>query len=182
MKEDLIPQNMFLIKNIYGKKEYLLTKLKKSFNMNNKLKYSLIGLILLILDQVTKIFLKKYIDFKIFALNPVHNTGVSFGMLKSTHPIVFILLSIVVIAVLYYFRKEFKGYELFLTLIITGILGNLIDRIFLGYVRDFLDLKWWPVFNVADSLMFIGVFGTIIFMIVNEIKEKKKVVKKKKIK
>jgi len=149
--------------------------MKKLLNMENKTKYSLIVVILLGLDIITKILLEgSYKDYGIIAINSVHNTGVSFGMLKSVSPIAFIILSLAVIGLLVYYRKEFKGFEIYLTLIITGIVGNLIDRVFLGYVRDFIDLKWWPIFNVADSLMFIGVFGIIITIIVQEVKKAKK--------
>ena len=49
-----------------------------------------------------------------------------------------------------------KSYIISLSLILAGALGNLIDRVFYGYVIDFLDFRIWPVFNVADSAITIG--------------------------
>jgi signal peptidase II len=58
-------------------------------------------------------------------------------------------------------------------LIVTGLLSNLIDRIFRGYVVDFIDFKFWPVFNVADSLITIGVVWLGITILFDKDDEKK---------
>ena len=90
----------------------------------------------------------------------VQNTGAAFGMLRG-HPNLFALLSIGV--------SLWIGYELIrhppkdllvrvaLPMILGGAIGNLIDRVRVGYVIDFIDLRVWPVFNVADSAITIGV-------------------------
>jgi len=87
--------------------------------------------------------------------------------------IVIILISIIVLFFIWYFRKEFVKNEIFITLIASGIIGNLIDRIFNGYVFDFFNLKWWPVFNLADAMIFVGVLGFIIATIIQERKKSK---------
>jgi len=53
-------------------------------------------------------------------------------------------------------NKNRKSYNIFLSLILAGALGNLVDRVFFGYVIDFLDFRIWPVFNIADSAISIG--------------------------
>ncbi len=133
----------------------------------------IIGFFLVLLDQASKILLTNIdVDYGFFALNYTINRGISFGLFQGSTVIISVI-SVIVLVLLYYYRKEFKGKEAYLTLIVAGIIGNLIDRVVLGYVRDFLDLKWWPVFNVADSLMFIGVFGLVITYVFLESKGKK---------
>lgn len=110
-----------------------------------------------IFDRITKMFFldgKNNADFGFFAFNFVKNTGASFGILKSMN-ILLIIISAAAIIALVYFRKEVPLVPF--SFIICGALGNLIDRIFLGYVVDFFDFKFFPVFNIADSLITIGV-------------------------
>ena len=108
------------------------------------LKLSMIYLIILliILDQLTKYFLVNTINY-----------GAAFGILQG-YQWLFILISLVVIVLCV---KYYKKYKLPLSFILAGTVSNLIDRVFLGYVRDFIDLKFWPVFNLADSFNVIGV-------------------------
>ena len=111
------------------------------------MKYAYLWIILLVfLDQGTKYFFPG-----------IKNTGGVFGILTEW-TLVFIILGIIVLLFLIFFMKHVHGYGRFaFILLISGILGNLIDRIFLGYVRDFVDLKFWPVFNLADSYTTIGI-------------------------
>ena len=141
----------------------------------NKATTRFIGItaLLIILDQLSKyIFRNTSIDFGFIALTPTRNTGISFGLFQGT-TILISVISIIVLAALYYFRKEFKGKEIYVSLISAGIIGNLIDRIVNGYVFDFLNLKWWPVFNLADSFIFIGVILYIISVLAHEKKQKR---------
>lgn len=142
--------------------------------MKKELKYILLGVLILIFDQVTKHILKSAnYDYGWIAIRGTTNTGISFGLFQGSTVIVSII-SVILIGALVYYKKEFEGKEIFLTLILAGIIGNLIDRVFLGHVIDFIDLKWWPVFNVADSSLFIGVFGTIILVIIEQIQKSSK--------
>src|SRR3989344_6239109 len=102
-------------------------------------------LILIVLDQITKHFLAS-----------VTNTGAAFGILKGYNIPLLIFSLIALIVCIFYYAKD-KKLRLPLTFLISGIVGNSIDRIFLGYVRDFINLKIWPVFNLADSFNVIGV-------------------------
>lgn len=112
--------------------------------MKNR-EYFLLVIGLVIVDQFTK-----------YLFWFVKNTGAAFGILQG-YNFVFILVSFAALAgFVWYWLKDDKN-RLAVSLIISGIIGNLIDRIFFGYVRDFIDLRVWPVFNVADSLMVVGV-------------------------
>jgi len=94
-------------------------------------------------------------------LTYVQNTGAAFGLFKGQRAL-FLLLSLLVIA---WVIREFLLRRSALTpslmwgyaLVLGGAAGNLIDRLRLGYVVDFIDLKVWPVFNVGDSAITIGV-------------------------
>ena len=93
----------------------------------------------------------------------VENKGAAFGMFASLGNHFFITLSFVVLAsILFYMSKIPKGLELFaVSLIFGGAVGNLIDRLMLGKVIDFIDFyvgTWhWPAFNVADSALTVGI-------------------------
>ncbi len=117
-------------------------------------------------DQITKFFIARNLSLNqsvpiidgVFHLTLIHNRGAAFGMLKNQAPL-FIFTSILAIALIYLSlkgNKHKKFYSLCLSLILAGALGNLIDRLFWGYVIDFLDFRIWPVFNVADSAITIA--------------------------
>lgn len=128
----------------------------------------IIALLTLSLDQFTKflatqnLILNKSLPVikDIFYFTLVHNWGAAFGMLKN-QGIFFILTSLLAIILIYLNLKNKRSqqpliYNLALSFILGGAIGNLLDRIFLGYVIDFLDFRIWPVFNVADSAITIG--------------------------
>jgi signal peptidase II len=147
----------------------------------------LIGLLLLV-DQIAKWIIFKrvplYSSLKVipgfFNLTRIHNKGAIFGAFSQTNkPLVLVLLtaasSIALMLVVYYFIKtpaSERGMKLALSLILAGALGNLVDRIFRGYVIDFLDFyiknKHWPFFNVADSCITIGAFLLLIHLFIRK--------------
>lgn len=93
------------------------------------------------------------------------NTGVVFGLFKG-YNLLFIFLTIIVIVFISYYlqKKDIKKYEtIFLSLVLGGAIGNLIDRIIYRAVIDFIDIKIWPTFNIADACVTIGVAGLIIY-------------------
>jgi len=124
-------------------------------------------LIILALDQLTKFYFTKNLFLNqpvpiikgFFHLTLIHNRGAAFGILKDQIPL-FILTSLAaIILIIVHLKKHktrFSLYSLSLSLILAGAFGNLIDRVSLGYVIDFLDFRIWPVFNVADSAITIG--------------------------
>jgi signal peptidase II len=93
-------------------------------------------------------------------LTYVQNTGMAFGLFRG-FPQVFAVLAVAVAAWIGWeltrSHRMGRPMELGLSLILGGAIGNLIDRVRLGYVIDFIDLRVWPVFNVADSAITIGV-------------------------
>ncbi|MFA5275947.1 MAG: signal peptidase II [Candidatus Omnitrophota bacterium] len=121
---------------------------------------------ILVLDRVSKILVTEYLSLNnsvplikgVFHFSLVHNQGAAFGLLRNQLPL-FILTSLVAVALIWRSLrsdKHNKIYTIALSLILTGALGNLIDRVFYGYVIDFLDFRIWPVFNVADSAITVG--------------------------
>ena len=97
----------------------------------------------------------------VFQLTYVQNTGAAFGIFQGRTTL-FILCSTAVIAwiVVEFWRWRRQPMTLTLlglALVLGGAVGNLIDRLWLGYVTDFLDFRVWPVFNVADTCITIGV-------------------------
>jgi signal peptidase II len=123
--------------------------------------------IILLLDQLTKRFIvtnyalgESHRMLPGFWFTYVQNTGTNWGILNgSSYNWVFIWLSVIAFGLLLYFFDAFKtvpekiGYALLL----AGLWGNLIDRATLGFVVDFIDLHWWPVFNIADSAICVAV-------------------------
>lgn len=141
----------------------------------NKKTY-VIAVAILIIDQLSKSLIEVFFklgnstriikDF--FYITVAHNTGGAFSILNQ-YSFVFILFSLVALVVLVKFMFSFKNNlrnNVAFGLLYAGIFSNLADRIFLGYVRDFLDFKIfsydYPVFNVADIAIVVGVFLLII--------------------
>ena len=97
---------------------------------------------------------------KFIQLTYVQNFGGAFGIFQHQKLFFIIAAAIAVTCVLYFFEdiKELgKLSFVSASLIFGGAIGNLIDRIRVGYVVDFLDLRWWPVYNVADIALTVGV-------------------------
>ena len=109
-------------------------------------KLLLFSLLLIALDQITKLYFVKSINY-----------GAAFGILQGWKYL-FVIVSIIVILVIFFYSNKVKKYGWFgLLLLFSGTVGNLIDRIAFGYVRDFIDLGFFPVFNFADAYNTIGV-------------------------
>ena len=150
-----------------------------------------VSAIILLLDQSTKLFIDRCMRLKshpqpvvenFFNITYIRNKGAAFGFLadSSFHRPFLILLSIIAIVVIIgvyrKLRTEQKLTAAALSLIFAGALGNLIDRIRLGEVIDFIYVHWyghhWPAFNVADSAICIGVFLLAIDMFLDERRKK----------
>ena len=130
-----------------------------------KLSVILITTILVVLlDQLSKILIVKGLIPISYSLN----TGAGFGILKSSTTLL-IWISIIVIGLIFYYYDKIplkqKSVQIATALILAGAIGNLIDRIRLGHVIDFIDLKIWPSFNIADSAITIGAIILIMYLI-----------------
>lgn len=116
------------------------------------------------------------IQTKIFALNYVKNYGAAFSMLQDSRELL-IILSVVAITLLFaYVIRHIKNISyktiFFISILSAGIAGNLHERIAYGYVRDFFDVKLFnfPVFNISDIFITIGVIALIILILIKKTK------------
>ena len=141
------------------------------------------SLVLFIIDQISKLLVIKLIDIgnpievikNFFYLTYTHNTGAAFSILTGQRLFLIIIAVVILIILLNYIKKnkvEEKIDKLAFSLIIGGSLGNLLDRIIRGYVVDFIDVKIFgynfPIFNLADTFIVIGVFLLLITLIRKE--------------
>jgi signal peptidase II len=120
----------------------------------NKNKFLPAILILLVfIDQLSKYLIRHFDGFYIC------NPGISFGLI--IHPAIFWLFwTIIIMALSYYIRKN--SFDIGALLILAGALSNIFDRLYLSCVIDFIDLRFWPIFNLADSFIVIGVIMLLI--------------------
>ena len=94
------------------------------------------------------------------SIHHVQNSGIAFGLFASATPIVIVLTGIAVAWMLGFFARSGARHPILpvsLGLVIGGSVSNLVDRVRLGHVTDFLDLRFWPAFNLADSFIVVGV-------------------------
>jgi signal peptidase II len=95
-----------------------------------------------------------------FSIHHVQNSGIAFGLFSNSTAIVIILTAIAVSWMLWFFARSGARHPVLpaaLGLLIGGSVSNLVDRVRLGHVTDFLDLRYWPAFNLADSFIVVGV-------------------------
>ncbi|MBN2097892.1 MAG: signal peptidase II [Candidatus Omnitrophica bacterium] len=127
-----------------------------------------IAVLLVISDQFSKFLILSNLKpgesvpiiKNIFHISYVCNRGMAFGMFSGAK-LLFIcsgLLAVAIILFIFYKRllRQSKSIQVFLLMILSGAVGNLIDRLRFGYVIDFLDFRIWPVFNIADASITIG--------------------------
>ena len=95
-----------------------------------------------------------------FSIHHVQNSGIAFGLFSSATALVIVLTAFAVGWMLLFFARSGARHPVLpvaLGLVIGGSVSNLVDRVRLGHVTDFLDLKFWPAFNLADSFIVVGV-------------------------
>jgi signal peptidase II len=134
--------------------------------------FGCIGLLVILADQLSKTWIKANLDrgqslfdAGFFQVVHVHNTGAAFGIFQD-HTLTLTIIDFVGIAVIlllvFVFHSRWSFFDSMLVmsaigLVLGGTIGNLIDRLRLGYVTDFVDFKVWPVFNIADASLTVGV-------------------------
>ncbi len=104
------------------------------------------------------------------------NTGMAFGMLKDHRWVFMVISTVAIIGILVYliaFRPKSRWMQVSLSMIVGGGIGNMIDRIFLGYVVDFIDFTLidFAVFNVADSFVCVGAGFLCVYLLYDTIQE-----------
>jgi len=161
-----------------NKKEGILIYkiLRKQLYKKSLITALFIALAVLIIDQLTKFIILKSLQpgeslpiiKNIFHITFVCNKGIAFGIFSEGGFAFIWILFIAVITIIFiftFYKKNFyksKSTEVFLSLIIAGAIGNLIDRMRFGYVVDFLDFRIWPVFNIADAAITVGTLLLIL--------------------
>jgi len=126
-------------------------------------------------DQLTKhvVASQLQLDDSVKVIGPlsihhVQNSGIAFGLFASATFVVIVLTTAAVVWMLWFFARSGQRHPVLpvaLGLVIGGSVSNLIDRVRLGHVTDFLDLRWWPAFNLADTFICVGV-GILLLTLV----------------
>lgn len=143
--------------------------------LRSRLSFYIVAALVVLIDQVSKLLVRIYIPLGsavpeegFFRFTYVTNTGGVWGLF-SGHLNVLIALTFVSMAVVlfcfYFFAYRWRMVTIALGLILGGIIGNQIDRLWLRQVTDFIDWGDWPVFNIADSAGVIGVAIIVVFLI-----------------
>ena len=143
--------------------------------------------LVLAIDQGTKSYISRSMDLyssvavvdNFFSITFLRNRGAAFGLFANSGfrlPFFILVALAALVCILYMLRKlsdQQKLTTVALSLIFSGALGNLVDRVRLGEVTDFIDVYWrgrhWPAFNIADSAICVGV---VLVLLGNKISEK----------
>jgi signal peptidase II len=167
-------------------KDGLEDRLKKIFN--NYWKLAAIAGVIILLDQYTKSLVMQNIPLgemiypipvfeSFFRFIHWYNTGVAFGMFQGMNDVFKVLAIIVALIIIYYYpRVPDREWPLKIAMCmqLAGAVGNLIDRIVVGYVVDFISVGNFPVFNIADSSITVGVAVLIVGMWIQDRNEKQR--------
>lgn len=151
--------------------------------------YYLIAIVLVIIDQLTKWLVVSRMELgesipvidNFFYITSHRNTGAAWGILEGQMLLFYIITTIVIVGIIYLLHTHAKGDRILsvaLVIILGGAIGNFIDRIFRQEVVDFANFYIFdynfPIFNVADSSLTIGVIIFIIATILEEKRQKGK--------
>lgn len=142
-------------------------------------------IISVLIDQVTKFFACKIetpiiVIPNVLSFEYVENRGAVFGLMQGSTPILAVISLLICVAIVVYLQKQKKAKQkvpLAWYMILAGGFGNLIDRIFRGYVVDFIATPFIATFNIADSFVVLGVIWLLIIEIIDwyqSIKNKKR--------
>lgn len=138
--------------------------------------YYIIIIVAVLLDQIVKYMIRTNMDLYesipiiggVFHITYIQNTGAAFSMFSGHTGILALVTVIITIGILVYLFKLRKdghwALMLSLSLIVAGGLGNIVDRVSLKYVVDFLDLRIWPIFNLADVYVCCGCGLLVVYV------------------
>jgi signal peptidase II len=137
-----------------------------------------VALAALVADQLTKQVVIAQLEFGEsvdvvgpFAIHHVRNSGIAFGLFSTWASAVTLLTALAVAWMVAYFARSGARHPVLpvaLGLLIGGSSGNLVDRLRLGHVTDFLDLRYWPAFNLADTFIVAGVAILLLAIVSTE--------------
>ncbi len=140
--------------------------------------FYIVTVLLILADQLTKFLTVKYLKpvstvaviEGIFSFTYVENKGAAFGILQNARWVFIVATIAAIIAMVWYKRRynpQGKVINTSLCLLLSGALGNMIDRIFLGYVVDMLEVTFidYPVFNVADCFVVVGAILMCVYIL-----------------
>jgi signal peptidase II len=142
----------------------------KRFLKKQGLLFAIITLAVVIVDQLTKFLIRHFQpkwDLIILKIQFIQNTGAGFGILQGK-TVWLGILSLIVIGIIIYNYKKIptdKLTQIAFALFLGGAIGNMIDRLLIKYVTDFINFKFWPAFNIADACLSIAVISIIILTI-----------------
>lgn len=135
----------------------------------------IISILIAILDQIIKFIIDKKVLFieilpTLFNIHKVYNYGIAFSFLENKRYLI-LLFSLILIYFLFNLRKDLpktKKYDILFGVILGGIIGNLLDRVFRGYVIDYLETFIFgisfPIFNLADICITLGIIIMVLIM------------------
>ena len=148
----------------------------------------LVGILIVVLDQAMKAYLGAHLltkpEFSVWLLRPVlklrlvHNSGFIFGVLSgsATPWVITAVVALAILALLYMYYRQIRSptltARLTFGLTLGGAVGNLVDRFRFGYVVDFVDLGWWPVFNIADASINISIVIFLLLVLVGRVEKR----------
>jgi len=156
---------------------------ERSARLTEPILLALVGMAILVLDQVTKAAVIASLEVgeqvsvigRFVEVWHAQNRGAAFSLLQGGS-IIFFAVTVLAIGMIAYFFRVFQGRSLWLHailgVILGGTLGNLVDRVRLGYVTDFIsvgvgDLRF-PTFNVADASIVVGIGVTVIYLMLTD--------------
>lgn len=136
-------------------------------------------LMILVADQLSKFWIGKEMELYqsipvidgVFSLTYILNKGAAFGILQGKSTL-FLIIAAFIIMVLIYINFQYdlpRWVQYSMGMIVGGTLGNVIDRWFIGAVRDFFSVGWWPVFNIADIAIVIGGTLLVLYIFFNDL-------------
>ena len=134
-------------------------------------KFYIIVILGIVIDRILKILISSFVTEPIhiiknfFYITYVKNDGAAFSILEG-HQLLFVLIGMAALGLIFYYVKKNNIKNIGYAMVFSGIIGNLIDRLFFGYVIDFIGFNLFgrsmPIFNFADILIVIGAIIAVL--------------------